>query len=191
MARQREFDPDELLQVAIELFWQKGYCDASVDEVVRLSGVAKYGVYGIFGSKRELFKRALERYASDRHGDIQRSIRKPGAALPELRVFFKHATRRMTEGPCGCLMVRTGVELGLRDPELCGFVRTYFEDLAKALRDCLTRAIELNQMDGSVLVPALATYLATEFRTALMLAGSGSSRREIQHHLAIALTVLG
>ncbi len=51
MARPREFDPNDVLQVAIALFWEKGYFDSSVDEVVRQSSVAKYGIYGVFGSK--------------------------------------------------------------------------------------------------------------------------------------------
>ena len=60
MARPREFDPDEALQTAIDLFWEKGYSDTSVDEVVRRTGVAKYGIYGTFGDKRSLFSKALE-----------------------------------------------------------------------------------------------------------------------------------
>ena len=45
MARPREFDPQATLQTAIEVFWEKGYFDGSVDEVVKRSGVAKYGIY--------------------------------------------------------------------------------------------------------------------------------------------------
>ncbi len=48
MARTREFDPAELLQTAIRVFWEKGYADASVDEIVARSGVAKYGIYGAY-----------------------------------------------------------------------------------------------------------------------------------------------
>ena len=55
MARPREFDPKAALQSAINVFWEKGYCDASVNEVVKRSGVAKYGIYSAFGTKRELF----------------------------------------------------------------------------------------------------------------------------------------
>ncbi|MFV2032085.1 MAG: TetR/AcrR family transcriptional regulator, partial [Gammaproteobacteria bacterium] len=63
MPRPREFDPKETLQTAIDLFWEKGYYDSSVDEVVKRSGVAKYGIYGTFGTKRELFVKALTQYA--------------------------------------------------------------------------------------------------------------------------------
>ncbi len=192
MARPREFNPNDALQTAIELFWEKGYYDASVDEVVKRSGVAKYGIYGTFGTKRELFIKALNQYASDRHQDIQRPIRKPDASLPEILAFFKDAPRLMTQANDrrGCLIVNTGIELGLRDPEIRDFVRDFFRDIAKVLQRCLARAVEKGELETSKDIAGLATYLATEFRTALMLAASGHSRREIERHLEVALQVL-
>ncbi len=192
MARPREFDPNEVLQTAIELFWEKGYFASSVDEVVRQSGVAKYGIYGTFGSKRELFKKVLLQYASDRHRDIQNPLRKPGASLPEICQFFETAVKFMAQdgAPRGCLIVNTGVELGLRDAEIRDFVSNFFQETEEVMVRCLTNAIELRQIEEISDISALATYLITEFRTALMLAGSGCSQREIQAHLDIALRVL-
>ena len=192
MARPREFDPKDVLQTAIELFWEKGYHDGSVDEVVKRSGVAKYGIYGTFGTKRELFMKALTQFAADRHQDIQRPIRKPDASLPEILTFFKDAPKLMTpeNEPHGCLISNTGIELGLRDPEIRDFVMDFFRDTAKVLQRCLARAVEKGELETSKDIAGLATYLATEFRTALMLARSGHSRREIERHLEVALQVL-
>jgi len=192
MARPQEFDPNEALQVAIEVFWENGYYDTSVDEVIRRSGVAKYGIYGTFGSKRELFKKVLKQYASDRHRDIQSPIRKLGASLPDILKFFKRAVKLMTQDEArrGCLIVNTGVELGLRDTEIRDFVLNFFQETEEVMVRCLTNAMKLGQIEVLPNVSALATYLITEFRTALMLASSGSSRRAIQAQLDIALRVL-
>jgi TetR/AcrR family transcriptional repressor of nem operon len=192
MARPQEFDPKDVLQTAVELFWEKGYHDGSVDEVVKRSGVAKYGIYGTFGTKRELFIKALSQFAADRHQDIQRPIRKPDASLPEILDFFKNAPRLMTpkNAPHGCLICNTGIELGLRDPEIRDFVMEFFRDTAKVLKRCLARAVEKGELDSSIDIGELATYLATEFRTALMLAASGHSRRDIQRHLNVSVRVL-
>ncbi len=192
MARPREFDPKDVLQTAIGLFWEKGYYNGSVDEVVKRSGVAKYGIYGTFGTKRELFLKALAQFATDRHQDIQRPIRKPDASLPEILAFFKYAPKLMTpkNDPHGCLITNTGIELGLRDPEIRDFVMNFFRDTAKVLQRCITRAVDKGEFETSIDIAELATYLATEFRTALMLAASGYSRREIQRHLNVATRVL-
>ncbi len=192
MARPREFDPNDVLKTAVDVFWEKGYHNGSVDEVVKRSGVAKYGIYGTFGTKRELFLKALTQFAADRHQDIQRTIRKPNASLPEILAFFKQAPAQMTpeNGVHGCLITNTGIELGLKDPEIRDFVMEFFRDTAEVLNRCLTRAVEKGELEAPNDIPKLATYLATEFRTALMLAASGYSRRDIRRHLSVAMQVL-
>lgn len=192
MPRPREFDPQAALQTAIQVFWEKGYYDTSVDEVVKHSGVAKYGIYGTFGPKRELFKKALSQYASDRHQDIQSPIRRPGASLPEIQEFFDKVPHLITQEdyPHGCLMCSTGIEVGLRDPEINAVVKDFFADIAKVLKGCLTRAIQKGELNPQEELDALAIYLTTEFRCALMLARSGHAVQEIQQHLKFALQIL-
>jgi TetR/AcrR family transcriptional repressor of nem operon len=192
MARPREFDPQATLQTAIQVFWEKGYANTSVDEIVQRSGVAKYGIYGTFGNKEALFKKVLAQYASDRHQDMQEFIRRPGAALAEIQEFFAAAPGLVTQAdhPKGCLVCNTGVELGERDPALRDYVNDFFDEIAQVLRRCLVRAVDQGELVPPPNLDRLATYLATEFRTALMLARSGVSQAEIEQHLEIALTVL-
>ncbi len=136
--------------------------------------------------------KALSQFAADRRRDIQRPIRKPDASLPEILTFFKDAPKLMTpeNAPHGCLISNTGIELGLRDPEIRDFVMDFFRDTAKVLQRCLARAVEKGELETSNDIAELATYLATEFRTALMLAASGHSRRDIRRHLNVAVRVL-
>ena len=192
MPRHREFDPRQTLQTAIELFWEKGYYDSSVDEVVKRSGVAKYGIYGTFGTKRELFIKALNQYADDRRQDIQEPIRKPDASLAEIYVFFKQAPYLSTQSNNrrGCLICNTGVELAKRDDEINTFVSSFFKDVAAVMKDCLERAVAKGEIKATKNTTDLATYLATEFRTSLMLAASGVSRKDIDRHLVVALQIL-
>lgn len=192
MARPREFDPRETLQAAISMFWEKGYYDSSVDELVKRSGVAKYGIYGTFGTKRELFMKALHQYANDRHFDIQFPIRKPNASLKEIHSFFKEASKRLGDKDSrrGCLVCNTGMELGMKEPEVREFVKEFFRDIKQVMKDCLKRAIKKGDLDKKTKVDSLAAYLVTEFRTILMLAASGHTRRDIENHLKVALRVL-
>jgi len=192
MARPQEFDPHAALQIAIKLFWEKGYVDTSVDEVVRRSGVAKYGIYGTFGTKRELFMKALVQYALQQRNDIQRSLSHPDASLSAVLAFFKKVPHRATDPrhPVGCLVCNVGMEMGSSDPEVRDFVKAVFQDFTRVIQECLERAVHKGELAGSTDVGALATYLVNELRTALMLARSGHSQSEIEQHLAIALRVL-
>ena len=63
MVRTRTFDPSSALSSAVELFSSKGYSDTSMEDIVQATGVSRYGLYGTFGNKRELFEQALDSYA--------------------------------------------------------------------------------------------------------------------------------
>ena len=92
--------------------------------------------------------------------------------------------------PHGCLITNTGIELGMKDAEIRDFVMEFFRDTAEVLNRCLNRAVVKGELDTPNDIPELATYLATEFRTALMLAASGYSRRDIKRHLNVTVRML-
>jgi len=92
--------------------------------------------------------------------------------------------------PHGCLICNTGVELGMHDPGIRDFVKGFFRESANVMEQCLKRAIAQGELAKSLDTANVATYLITEFRTALMLAASGHSRRDIERHLEVALQVL-
>ncbi|MEW8405316.1 MAG: TetR/AcrR family transcriptional regulator [Candidatus Thiodiazotropha taylori] len=192
MPRHKEFSESELLQTAILLFWEKGYCDSSVDELIKRSGVAKYGIYATFGSKRALFKAVLKQYAEDRKKDIQKPLRQQQAALPEIVAFFSSLPAKLTrkDFQYGCLMANTGMELGLRDDEFSRMVKAFFEQTTEVMKACLDRAVELKQLEPQADTEILARFLVNEFRTLLMLSASGYKKRELKLQMETALTLL-
>lgn len=76
MGRPREFDTPALLRQASDLFARRGYAATSIDEVVKVTGVARGSLYSIFGSKQGIFAAALKRAAGQRLGS-----RSPGERL--------------------------------------------------------------------------------------------------------------
>jgi TetR/AcrR family transcriptional repressor of nem operon len=52
MVRSRNFNPGNALSRAMELFSTRGYSDTSMEEIVKATGVSRYGLYGTFGNKR-------------------------------------------------------------------------------------------------------------------------------------------
>jgi AcrR family transcriptional regulator len=55
----------QLLALAEELFAERGYQRASMDELARRAGVSKPVIYDVFGSKEELHRRLLQRAADE------------------------------------------------------------------------------------------------------------------------------
>ncbi|MEN3381813.1 MAG: TetR/AcrR family transcriptional regulator, transcriptional repressor for nem operon, partial [Hyphomicrobiales bacterium] len=54
MARLREFDYEQVLDGALQLFWRSGYEATALDGLLGEVGLSKSSFYGAFGSKHEM-----------------------------------------------------------------------------------------------------------------------------------------
>lgn len=63
MGRPREFVEDNALIAAMNVFWEKGYDGASLKHLIKAMGISGPSIYATFGDKRELFLKAIDRYA--------------------------------------------------------------------------------------------------------------------------------
>jgi TetR/AcrR family transcriptional regulator, transcriptional repressor for nem operon len=62
MGRPREFDEDQVVHAAAEMFAQRSYDATSVDDLVNHLGVHRGSLYKTFGNKRGLYLTALRRH---------------------------------------------------------------------------------------------------------------------------------
>ncbi len=93
---------ERILDAALEVFAQKGYRDAAIDDIAAVSQTSKGGVYFHFPNKQAIFLRLLERMAQLLLSRAEQAmaaepdpLRKGDAALlTMLRTFATH--RRLT-----------------------------------------------------------------------------------------------
>lgn len=148
MPRPPAYDRTTLLDQAVRVFWEKGYWDTSISDLVNATGVQRYGLYQSFGDKHGLFLEALERYQETVIAGLLRGLEKPGAALQEIDTFLDRlASKARTPGALrGCLLCNTAAELGQDDPEVAARVDAYTRRLRRAFRGALVRARTLGQL---------------------------------------------
>ncbi len=192
MPRTREFDPEEALGRAMELFWLKGYSDTSIDELVSETGASRYGLYSTFGGKHELFLRALERYGRDVFGPTIARLEAPEASLPEIQAFLQtiRARVRQPEGRRGCLMCNTAVELGPFDPASAERVRKHFRRVRAGFAHALNNARRTGELGREIDAAASADYLLGVAQGAFVLARSGLGLAALERFLDTALKQL-
>src|SRR3954451_11451862 len=63
MARTKEFDVDLALERTMQVFWAKGFEATSAQDLVEALQINRSSLYATFGSKAELYHRALALYA--------------------------------------------------------------------------------------------------------------------------------
>jgi TetR/AcrR family transcriptional repressor of nem operon len=60
MARHKEFNRDEVLRKAMEVFWSRGYEAASINTLVKYMGINRQSLYDTFGDKHALYLQAID-----------------------------------------------------------------------------------------------------------------------------------
>src|SRR2546421_1155785 len=88
MARPKEFDRDEALQKAMEVFWSRGYEAASIQELVKQMGINRQSLYDTFGDKHALYLAALDRYREVEGGKMFELLAGQGSVKRVLRQLF-------------------------------------------------------------------------------------------------------
>jgi len=115
MARHKEFDRDEALHKAMEVFWARGYQATSIRDLVEHMGINRQSIYDTFGDKHALYLQSLDRYC-------QVESRK-AIALLESSASIKNAVRKLfkgvVDGSLGCKEQR-GCFAGNAMSELAG-----------------------------------------------------------------------
>ena len=53
--RPRTFEKDAALETAMMTFWQRGFEETGVDDLVRAMGISTSSLYSTFGDKEALF----------------------------------------------------------------------------------------------------------------------------------------
>jgi TetR/AcrR family transcriptional repressor of nem operon len=163
MARTKEFDPDSALRAALDLFWRKGYEATSVQDLVEHLGIGRASIYATFGTKHELYLRALDRYCEEMAGHNAYVMSPAGPALPVVRQLIESFAETAMTDPDrkGCFVTNTAVEC-LPDDELAATrVDIGLNGLEAAIAGALSRACDQGELGADKDPLALARFLVT------------------------------
>ncbi|MFD7664889.1 TetR/AcrR family transcriptional regulator [Streptomyces sp. NPDC059788] len=192
MGRTKEFDPDATLQLALELFWRKGYEATSMQDLVEHLGINRGSIYATYGSKHELYLRALDRYCENEGAAALEHLNRPGPALPAVRAFLRAfaAESLADQDRKGCLVTNTAVELLPHDTKAERRIGTALHEVESAITGALIRAKAQGELAEGAEVRAQARFLVT-FIQGLRVIGKTGDARRLDDAVEQALRVLG
>ena len=192
MARPREFDTDEALNAAMEAFWDRGYEATSMADLMEATGLQKGSLYKAFGSKHELFTRALERYQDDNYARMQRALEGTGSATEGLRRWLKLILRTCSGQGArrGCFGVNSIVELGPHDEAIAARLRRHFVDVEKLLARTIARGQERGELRDDRSPEELAEVLFLFAKGMITSSKGGHSRAGLRRSADFALEAL-
>lgn len=192
MGRPKEFDVDEAVDKAIGAFRRTGYEGTSTQDLCDATGLCRSSIYHTFGSKRELYERALRRYSQRRSGELIEVLRTDRPVRERIAGLFARVIDNET-GPVderGCLTVSAVVELGGRDDDLTAEARESFQRLSGELR-CALEAGQCAGEIGTAADPAaLADFLQASIGGLRVMARGGAERAQLERIAQVALTTI-
>lgn len=106
MGRPREFDTETALDLALHVFWRKGYEGASMADLTEAMGITKPSLYAAFGNKEELFRKALDRYVDGPGGYFRTGLDKPTAREVVEHILYESVEAVSDPKNPGCLAVQ-------------------------------------------------------------------------------------
>lgn len=178
--RPREFDEAKALEVALNVFWQKGFEAASLDDLTKAMGLSRSSFYGTFGSKQALFRRALAHYSRSALKDLQ-TIAKTSEADPVGAMV--QALANPQGGTRGCMLINCITELAPHDEEVARIGRKHLESIEEIL------ATAINPHHPETARDSASAYASIAIGT-LALRKAGFPAERIAKTLAQAKTVV-
>lgn len=196
MPRPKAFDPDTVLDRAVDLFWARGYEAVSIQDLVDHLGISRSSLYQTFGDKQALWLAALDRYRNTGEGEARLLRESESAPLDAIRHFFRAivdqsvATAAADCGPRGCLLANAAVERGPTDAETARRAQTALEGLQQTFERVLQRAQEAGELDADRDAQALGRFLANAVYGLRATARLGPRRSVLQDVVDETLAVL-
>ncbi|MBD1556773.1 TetR/AcrR family transcriptional regulator [Vibrio sp. S9_S30] len=162
MPRKSNFDKQEKLIDAMNLFWQKGYANTSIADLVETLGINRFSLYNTYGDKQALYYSALDFYLENISFPSMKSLLESDADLVTIEAFLTRFARIQKEQKSGCFIQNALIEHGSADNTVKNRGEGLFDFLHSNFKRALDNAKLKQQIAESCNTEALASLLLTQ-----------------------------
>lgn len=185
--RPREFCMEQALDIALHLFWRKGYEGTSLSDLTTAIGVSRPSLYAAFGNKEELFRKALDRYAEKYDTALMAALAQPTAyGVAEALLLASAHEPSESEAP-GCLLVQGALACS----DEGNGVRYELSRRREVTVKVLCRRFEQAKVEGDITANAepadIARYVVTVMNGMSVQAAGGAGAADLRRVAKIAL----
>ncbi|MCO6477189.1 MAG: TetR/AcrR family transcriptional regulator [Phaeodactylibacter sp.] len=192
MPRVKQFDEEEVLRKAMELFWKQGYHATSIQNLVDYLGINRASLYDAFEGKDILFEKAFQRYIKDYSAQAVAKLSRHQSARKALEAFFLSEAKEAVEdeGQKGCFVVNTTTELVPNSKAWVQRITYQRKAMEHLFLQYLQRGVEQGEISPEKDLHALSAYLFTFYNGLKVASKTHTSFREFSRVVHTALSVL-
>lgn len=192
MARCKQFNKEEVLQKAKELFWKQGFHATSIQDLVNHLGVNRASLYATFGDKNQLYETAFQAYRKEGLAQVSNCVQAFPSVKKGIQTLLQRAIQTSlidTDGK-GCFVINCTTEYLPKHPHILPDLLQNKADFQHIIATALQKGKDTGELSEQLNVNEVAAYLFTFFNGLNIMAKIKQDRKELERSVALALKVL-
>ncbi len=192
MPWEKQFDIDEAVDSAKDLFWSHGYEATSMEMLLKGMGINRGSFYGTFKSKRDLMIRALRRYDADDRAAVIRAVAAGRSPREAITAVFRGMIdgSRGTQGRHGCFLVNSALEVAPQDQEVWQIVREGLRDVERLFAELIRAGQEKGEFSSQRMDPVEMGRTLMNQLVGLMVLVRSKTPKSVQESVVNQVSVL-
>lgn len=182
MARPVEFSREEVLEKAMQAFWERGYQGTSMAELVAATQLNPGSIYAAFRSKEGLFLAVLDHYGARTAQRLRQALAATDSPLDGIRNYFRQLADDVAgaQGQRSCLLVNTVLELARQNPTVQQRVNQHLDHIEALFRQALEAAQVRGELAPGKDPGTVSVFLMTSIWGLRVLAGTAPTPARTQ-----------
>jgi TetR/AcrR family transcriptional repressor of nem operon len=184
---------EKVLDKTMNLFWEKGYFNTSIDDITAVTGLNRAALYKYYGRKDKLFLAMLERFRNNITNKVTFPLQTKKNGLEGIATFFTQFLELYDSAGLrsrGCFLISTAVDIHSHNKEVAYFIKDFLDDLRSKFRSLLIHEKHEKFLNPEVDIDSSADFLVGNLFGLMTLCRSSAPRQVFENHVCGITTFL-
>ena len=165
MANKVKFERENVVRVASQLFWQKGFHATSTRDLQEAVNMRPGSIYSAFGSKEGLYCESLKDYTVQMKTQIEGFLSSADTVLGGLRAFVENVVIKTKDcSPSAiCMLVKANSEFAEKDSNLYELSLDLTAQFEAYLTQLFNQAINKGELSNTLTAVEYARFFQVQF----------------------------
>ncbi|WP_343692875.1 TetR/AcrR family transcriptional regulator [Chitinophaga sp.] len=159
MARNVEFNEEEAIEKAMEVFWEKGYSAASMRDLTTAMQINSSSLYNTIGDKHALFVKCIKHYTESHMEQARKRARAARSPLNAIINLLNDSVNDIINKSNSCMIIKTTFEIANDDEEILGILKYNGDNTYQLLDSLLQEAKKQGELADNADPAILTDYL--------------------------------
>ncbi|MDY0905454.1 TetR/AcrR family transcriptional regulator [Pedobacter sp. CFBP9032] len=191
MGRNKEFDYDQKLDVAMNLFWAQGYHSTSISDLENHMGVNRSSIYPTYGDKKALLMKCLDKYLKLKVSEYKNILNgSQSNAVENLKRILRLAIDQSISEGRTCLAVKIAFEISPTDEEIIGLLSQNEKIIEKIYFQILKSGQEAGVIKNNLDIEVTAAFFSCSSGALLKKYALNKNRKEVYDMIEILIQMV-